>query len=304
MTLPSYGVFGHAVVADRPLPRCRPLARCSGTITVTIADGDPFDAPHDVLQVTCNGDDEPELIVARAADALLIEARGAGSARIESREGLILSRVLGDDDSWEDRLLNLFVPVLLADRGELVLHGAAIQTPAGAVLLCGPSGRGKSTLAAALGSLGMPVLTEDAARLTTSAGSHLLWPGPRGVRLRARTAAALGIDQTSEVRGKDMVLPSGREISEPRALAAVVVLAERAGEMLQMRRLTAAEALPELFANQFRLDPERWPVMFDRAGELAEQVACWAVRLPDDLGVAREVARQLVDQLVAVTAAA
>ena len=55
-------------------------------------------------------------------------------------------------------------------RGDFSLHASAIQTDGGAVALVGPHGAGKSTLAAALGRRGMPVLTDDILRLTCANG--------------------------------------------------------------------------------------------------------------------------------------
>jgi hypothetical protein len=44
-------------------------------------------------------------------------------------------------------LLGSVLAAILHQRGALPLHGSAINTPRGAVIFCGPSGRGKSTLA-------------------------------------------------------------------------------------------------------------------------------------------------------------
>jgi hypothetical protein len=56
-------------------------------------------------------------------------------------------------------------------RGDFSLHASAIQTDRGAIALVGPHGAGKSTLAAAFGRRGMPVLTDDILRLTCTNGT-------------------------------------------------------------------------------------------------------------------------------------
>lgn len=57
----------------------------------------------------------------------------------------------------------LLLPLLhlLRTRGISALHAAAVLSPAGAVLLAGESGRGKSTTAASLDAAGWPLLADD-----------------------------------------------------------------------------------------------------------------------------------------------
>ena len=50
---------------------------------------------------------------------------------------------------------------LLQQRGVMTLHASAIETQAGAVLFAGPSGIGKSSLAAALVERGNTMLADD-----------------------------------------------------------------------------------------------------------------------------------------------
>lgn len=71
--------------------------------------------------------------------------------------------------TFEDACTYLLGPVLsfaLRLRGDFSLHASAVESRAGAVALIGPHGAGKSTLAAALGRRGVPVLTDDILRLT------------------------------------------------------------------------------------------------------------------------------------------
>lgn len=68
-------------------------------------------------------------------------------------------------------------------RGDFSLHASAIQTDRGAVAMVGPHGAGKSTLAAAFGRGGMPVLTDDILRLTNSHGAWTAHPFGGVIRL-------------------------------------------------------------------------------------------------------------------------
>lgn len=67
-------------------------------------------------------------------------------------------------------LIGLVLSFVFRLRGDFSLHASAIQADRGAIALIGPHGAGKSTLAAAFGRRGMPVLTDDILRLTCADG--------------------------------------------------------------------------------------------------------------------------------------
>jgi hypothetical protein len=87
-----------------------------------------------------------------------------GIARFWVRDGkeIVIERHpdAGDDDV---RLFLLGSPfgALLHQRGQLVLHGSMVKVDDGCVIFSGPSGVGKSTLAAALRQRGYPCLSDD-----------------------------------------------------------------------------------------------------------------------------------------------
>ena len=58
------------------------------------------------------------------------------------------------DDLWEHRLVSVAVPLLLAERGDIALHAAAVARGDRAVAFAGASTRGKSTLAVAAAACG------------------------------------------------------------------------------------------------------------------------------------------------------
>jgi hypothetical protein len=88
-------------------------------------------------------------------------------------------------------LLDQVLPLVLNYKGHEVLHGAAVVTPYGACAFVGPTGAGKSTLAASFLAAGYPVLTDDCVALSLR-GEHILAiPAYPGIRLWDNAIAAL-----------------------------------------------------------------------------------------------------------------
>jgi len=120
--------------------------------------------------------------------------------------------------------------VLLRQRGLLPLDGAALGLEGGALLLVGPSGQGKSSLAAALAVKGWPILADGVLALDPAAGR--LTRGAARLRLWSNSAAALGIDlrgacpvRPGEARF-DLDWPSGTD-NAPWPIKGIVLITER-----------------------------------------------------------------------------
>jgi hypothetical protein len=76
------------------------------------------------------------------------------------------------------------IPLLLHGRRTLVLHacGAIPPNGGGAVVVCGPSGTGKSTLLVALIAAGWRAVSEDLCVIDTRGREPTVWPGPPWIR--------------------------------------------------------------------------------------------------------------------------
>lgn len=88
-------------------------------------------------------------------------------------------------------LLDQVLPLVLNSKGKEVLHGAAVVTPYGACAFVGPTGAGKSTLAASFLSAGYSVLTDDCVVLDARDGNIVALPAYPGLRLWDDAIAAL-----------------------------------------------------------------------------------------------------------------
>lgn len=96
---------------------------------------------------------------------------------LDGREIYVAPADGSQDDDVRLFLLGSVLAALLHQRGMLVLHGSAIVTESGVVVFVGPSGVGKSTLAAALGQRGYRIMADDVCALQIDAqGIPLVYP--------------------------------------------------------------------------------------------------------------------------------
>lgn len=103
-------------------------------------------------------------------------------------------------DAVRHVLLDQALPRLLAQRGEMVLHGAVVGTRAGkTLLLIGDSGRGKSTLTGAFFASGRSVGTDDGALIRVRDGVVFAYPTYPSLRLLPDSRAHLfaGVDSAT-----------------------------------------------------------------------------------------------------------
>jgi hypothetical protein len=127
------------------------------------------------------------------------EVRGfaptAGAFRVRDGREIVLQPMEGADE----RALRLVIVgpllgVLLAQRGAFVLHASTVAIDGKAAAFFGPSGRGKSTLTAALTQAGHPLIADDMTVIETAGDRPVVLPGFPRLKLWPDSAAALEHD--------------------------------------------------------------------------------------------------------------
>jgi hypothetical protein len=127
-------------------------------------------------------------------------------------------------------LLGTGMGAVLYQRGRLPLHASAVSIEGRAIILCGHTGVGKSTLAAALCAAGCALLCDDVAALDVdAAGRVVVWPDGRSLKLLDASIARLNLHDAreEEVRagtGKHYVTPRHRPPEGAARVHAVYVL--------------------------------------------------------------------------------
>jgi len=283
---PVGSLYGYEVISELPLGRLNRARGARGTINVRRVAADIEDQPGRLTGYLETPGAGGWFAQAETADGCLLSCSRSGAFHLDPEAMRIDVAPRTDGEEFEHRLATAAFCTLLAMRGDLVLHASAIEAGFGAVAFCGPSHRGKSTLARALGELGHPVLAEDGAVIERRAGGPMVLPGARGVRVRRSENGSTLTELAPD--------PGPREPG-PSPLAALVVLGER-GESLKAEWLDRATALALLTSNLTHTGGrDSLARAFASLARVLHTVPVLRASLPDDLaalpGSAQEVLR-------------
>ena len=292
-------LHGYEIDSDVPLERASEAPGELGRITVRAERGRPLEEPAELVRLVVDADWSPQYAAARLGDRVLAWHSDAGTFVIDPASMRIGHRAadtaleLGAE-RWEDRLASSAIPLLLGELGGLSLHAAANLVGDRVVVICGVTGRGKSTLSAALAAAGHPSLAEDGVVLRRSDAGHAAWPGARGSLLTEPAAAAIGAESTNgpaDPRGRR--LHDGlRWADRPGQVALVAFLRERSGSTIAIEETDSAKTHRELLDHLLtagRLGTSE----FAGSARVAESVRGVLLRVPDSLDAVNEAAERL-----------
>ena len=167
----------------------------------------------------------------------------------------------GSSDVMDQLYLNQVLPLAQSLSQRLVLHGSAVSVDDYALAFLGPSGRGKSTLAASFASNQFEFLSDDGLVIDLSeAGAFAqpshpsirLWDDSQSALIPQSTATAPPIESTPKQRF--LAGASLAHCSEPRILKRVYFLGEAESPCVRFERVGAREALAGITRNGFFLD--------------------------------------------------
>ncbi|MGH2955609.1 MAG: hypothetical protein ACRDL6_01250 [Solirubrobacterales bacterium] len=295
-------LHGFEIDCDRELRRVSPTTGSLGTVRVRAASESPLDQGCELLRLITDAEGTPVFALGRNDGRLVSWHASGGSFLIDGAAGRIAYRpedgtVEGDAARWEHRLGSNALPLLAGERGALPLHASAAAVGGRAVVICGVTGRGKSTLAATLVARGHEAIAEDGVVVGFDRDEPIAWPGLAGAMITGETAAAVGIAETvgrADARGRVFV-EAPRAVTGPAPVAGVAILMERAGERVQLVRPEPPRAHRELLAHVICAE-RRGPVAFASAARLVERAPVTLLTVPDsieELGRAAEALESL-----------
>jgi len=284
-------LYGFEVKSDLPLSRLNSAAGTRGELRIEAA-AEPLPRPDRAPVSTLVSDDGHcwYATYELGNECCLLELPPTASFLLEPVAGrVVVDSEEEDAELLEHRIVSSAACTLLSMRGDLVLHASAIEAGGRAVLFCGPTQRGKSTLARVLGEAGHRLLGEDGIAIELCDGESVAFPGARGVRIRSRDG---------EGRNRTDLLPDpGSEEPDPCPVAAVVLLGER-GERLTVESLEPARALALLTPNLVH-SGSRGAIgaAFANLATLLGSTPAFAVSLPDNRDALAESGARLLDSI-------
>lgn len=240
-----------------------------------------------------------EPIARVAEDGIVLEWRAVGRFTIRPHHSVNVEPARGAPAAVvREFARGPVAAVRLRQQGYLVLHGSAVAINGRAVVFCGASGWGKSTLAAALHRRGHLLLADDFAAIRVGVGGASVQIGPPLLKLWPDSARALGFDAAALPRIHPLAdkrrIRTRRRPAGARAvrLGRVVILAP--GSPPEIATLGPQEALIELLRHSYgarTLAALHAADHFARCAALVRTVPVARLRAPRSLAQLPELAR-------------
>ncbi len=196
-------------------------------------------------------------------DACLITAPGVGRYLVRDGRTIVVEPLPGaSPEAVRLFLLGAALGMVLCQRGLLVWHASAVVGPdGGATVLAGHSGRGKSTMTAALLARGCRLLTDDLTVVSREGGgSPLVHPTFPRMKLLPDAASRLGLDVGTLARvrpgaRKLFVTAEERFVRTPLPIRRIYVLDYSSPRDVEIQAVTGHERFerlrPYLFGQKY-----------------------------------------------------
>ena len=210
-------------------------------------------------------------------------------------------------ESLRHVLLDQILPRVIAQRGHLVMHGAAVHTAQGRTLLMiGESGMGKSTLAAAFASAGADVLSDDGVlldladdrvRAVACYSGLRLWPDSLATLLSERAAEATAMSHYNDKQR--LMQPVASDEHHP---IDAILLLQRADDGIAFSPVAPQAACMALVTNAFQLDlgdHDNLRRLLARAADAVRRTRVLSLAYPRDYALLPEVLRRIDSEISA-----
>lgn len=220
---------------------------------------------------------------------LVIEFVGITFVEVDVAKGTVVFDRRVPDEMEEHLLFDHVLPLVLAQGGNVVLHGAVVSRGETGAVIIGASGAGKSTLTAFAWQQGWTVGGDDGA-VVSGGDPPMVEPTYATIRLSPASAELLDIDvgNTSPVAGKLRVAGVGERgfRQAPVELGVVAIIKPAAsGAVAQFQPLSGIDAHAALFGSTFHaeLGARFLPMVVESLGSIVDSTTVGRLTVPRGL---------------------
>lgn len=214
----------------------------------------------------------------RRGDGFFLFYRGVGALHVLEDEIVVSPDPTADSASLAWLVTNLGLRLVLIRRGHVVFHASAVVVDDSLVAFAGPSGRGKSTLAAACYARSSVHHSDDLVPVSvpTRDGSPSVPPGPPRLRIRSDVADSLRLSTSEHTSGDDkrLIDTSDRHSRTERELDVLYLLED--ADRIAIDEVAAQEAVFEILRHSYALyrdsDAESASAHLENCGTIARSV--------------------------------
>jgi len=306
--MPDYKVFGRLFRSDLEFPELAtaPPGALPPGLTLRIRGPEgvpaiPLESPIGETTVGKNA----KVRLFRVGDEFLLQISDTGTFRISEVEISWWPGPEGISEAARVDIKGRAVPLALHLEGTLCLHAGAVAADGKAIAFAGPKRAGKSTLTAALVSVGAEFVTDDVLAASGSPSAKA-FSGFGSFRLWQDSASLVSLDPSYRQPGLGGKLNVRSAPSEGSAMDGALPLAavyflrptDPAIPLESARRLlpesTATIALVGSVKNGEILGGGEQARLFDLASELARTVPCYELPVPRALELLPRLARTIL----------
>ena len=245
MSLNAYRAYGLSIHTDLVCPELprHPHPVHDPDVTVTLL-------PHEAGALRPLSDRSYEV----QPGYFQLDVPGVARYRVENGKRIVIQPLAGA--SLEKVRLFLFgstMSALLYQRGLLPLHGSAVVTQWGGMILVGPQGSGQSTLAAEFHRRGYRLLSDDVCAVESTPQGLRILPALAQFRLCADAYQQLGASPEAYFDVDKFAVPMGEKYCpHPGPLKAIHVLSDDNAEHPRFEVVRGLDRVRRLFENLYR----------------------------------------------------
>jgi hypothetical protein len=213
-------------------------------------------------------------------------------------------------ETIQQLLVGHVIPLLFFERGALPLHASAVLTGHGVLAFVAQTGGGKSTLAAAIGTRGYSIMTDDCAVVEVANEVCRVRPLDNGLRLRSdtlhmlqRTARSAKEHSGSVARKTRVTAPMlGLQTYDRPARLHQIYFLElvRGARRPTIEPVSRADAILALMVSSFQIatdEPDRLRHMFEILSRVVTQAPVLRLSVPRGLQCLSEVVDAVLENV-------